>query len=158
VTEGTYAEATEIERGTSMASRLWDRIRSYNPNWGYGTEDTYDREDELEPYDPPVPTPGPQREIVVRFPANIEDVHDIALNLKRRQPIIVNLEKADNFQARRIVDFLSGYTSALDGHMQRVGDTIFLFTPRALGINSEDRSVLETSHGAQTRPPDGSHR
>lgn len=160
MTEAAYYNVQEEERGTSMASRLWDRIRSYNPTWGYGDEEDGGSEDEPMSYDAPMAPPhhttakGSQREIVIRFPSSYEDATDLAESLKRRQPVIVNLEKADNFEARRIVDFLSGVTFAFDGHMSRIGEGIFVFTPRALPINSEDRSFLQSTVSAYGRPTD----
>jgi len=126
-----------------MASRLWDRIRSYNPNWPYATEHVdYGMDDDPGPFGSSSSSSSGGPEIVVRFPSTMDDASDVADNLKRRQPIIVNLQNADGFEARRIVDFLSGVTFAMDGHMQKVGEGIFLFTPRALAINSEERPFL----------------
>ena len=44
--------------------------------------------------------------------------------------------------AKRLIDFCSGLTYALDGGMQRVGDKIFLLTPRNVEVSAEERARL----------------
>ena len=51
---------------------------------------------------------------------------------------IVNLEKTDDDLARRVIDFISGVTYALNGFYERVGDKVFLFTPANIVITDED--------------------
>ena len=76
-------------------------------------------------------------EIVVIEPAAYDQAQTAADYLKTHRPIVVNLRAAEDDLSRRVVDFLSGVTYALDGHMQRVGDEIFLFTPRQVVITAE---------------------
>lgn len=76
-------------------------------------------------------------EIVVLEPGAYDEAQTAADYLKTNRPIVVNLRSADRDLGKRVVDFLSGVTYALDGHMQRVGDEIFLFTPRQVFITAE---------------------
>lgn len=76
-------------------------------------------------------------EIVVLEPAAYDETQTAADYLKTHRPIVVNLRSAQSDLGRRVVDFLSGVTYALDGHMQRVGEEIFLFTPRQVFITAE---------------------
>jgi len=78
-----------------------------------------------------------QLKVVVSEPKVFEDVQPLADNLKNRRPVIVNLEKADPELARRVVDFISGATYALNGSLQKVGSGIFLFVPSNMDISSE---------------------
>lgn len=78
-----------------------------------------------------------QLEIVVLEPRSLEQARRGAEFVKARRPVIVNLQGAEADLARRIVDFLSGATYALDGHLQRVGDEMFLFTPSNIVITAE---------------------
>ena len=78
-----------------------------------------------------------QQKVVVTEPKVYEDVQMLADNLKNRRPVIVNLEKADQELARRVVDFISGATYALNGSLQKVGSGIFLFVPSNMDISSE---------------------
>ena len=54
-----------------------------------------------------------------------------------RRPVVVNLQGSQPDLARRIVDFASGVTYALDGHLLRVGEDIFLFTPAHVAITAD---------------------
>ena len=76
-------------------------------------------------------------EIVVLEPEAYDETQSAADYLKTHRPIVVNLRSAQKDLGRRVVDFLSGVTYALDGHMQRVGEEIFLFTPRQVFITAE---------------------
>lgn len=76
-------------------------------------------------------------EIVVLEPGAYDEAQTAADYLKTNRPIVINLRAADRDLGKRVVDFLSGVTYALDGHMQRVGDEIFLFTPRQVFITAE---------------------
>lgn len=78
-----------------------------------------------------------QLKVVVSEPRVFEDVQTLADNLKNRRPVIVNLEKAEPDLARRVVDFVSGATYALNGSLQKVGSGIFLFVPSNMDISSE---------------------
>jgi len=77
------------------------------------------------------------QEIVVLQPRSFDDARDAADYLKMRRPVVINLQGAHAELARRIVDFTSGVTYALDGHMLRVGDQIFLFTPAHVAITAD---------------------
>lgn len=87
-----------------------------------------------------------QLEIVVVQPRTFEDARGAADYLKMRRPVVVNLQGSHVDLARRIVDFTSGVTYALDGHMLRIGEDIFLFTPSHVAITadvgSEDEHAL----------------
>ncbi len=78
-----------------------------------------------------------QQEIVVLQPRSFDDARLAADYLKMRRPVVVNLRDAQGELARRIVDFTSGVTYALDGHMRRVGEAIFLFTPNHVVITTD---------------------
>ncbi len=73
----------------------------------------------------------PQRvEVNLVVPKNFNDAQQIADKFKADIPVIVNLQSSDTELAKRLIDFGSGLTYALDGGMQRVGEKIFLLTPR----------------------------
>ncbi len=81
-----------------------------------------------------------QLEIVVLEPRSFEDTRRGADVLKARRPVVVNLQGVEKELARRIVDFMSGVTYALEGHLQRVGEEIFLFTPSHVAIVADSRT------------------
>lgn len=84
-----------------------------------------------------------QMRVVVMEPNSFEEAQNIADQLKTRRPVIVNLENAEKMLAKRIVDFISGTTYALNGNMQKVGNGIFLFVPNNVDISGEMRDELK---------------
>ena len=54
--------------------------------------------------------------------------------------MILNLQSADQELSKRLIDFASGLTYALDGGMQRVADKVFLLTPRNVEVSAEERA------------------
>ncbi len=78
-----------------------------------------------------------QMEIIVLEPGAFDEAQTAADYLKTHRPIVINLRGAQKDLGKRIVDFLSGVAYALDGHMHRVGDEIFLFTPHHVSITAE---------------------
>jgi cell division inhibitor SepF len=78
-----------------------------------------------------------QMEIIVLEPAAFDEAQMAADYLKTHRPIVINLRSGNKDLGKRIVDFLSGVAYALDGHMHRIGDEIFLFTPHHVSITAE---------------------
>src|SRR3972149_114214 len=78
-----------------------------------------------------------QWEVIVIERRSLEDGRRGADFVKARRPVFVNLQGVEQDLARRIVDFLSGGTYALDGHLQRVGEEMVLFTPSNVAITAE---------------------
>ena len=64
----------------------------------------------------------------------------IADRFKAQIPVIINLQSADTELSKRLIDFASGLTYALDGSMQRVADKVFLLTPRDVELSAEERA------------------
>ena len=67
-----------------------------------------------------------QKKIMLFEPRVFSDAKQIASRLLNGQAAIINFERMDNQQSRRIVDFLSGVTYAIDGDIKRIGEQIFL--------------------------------
>ncbi|EGW38320.1 cell division protein SepF [Desulfosporosinus sp. OT] len=84
-----------------------------------------------------------QMRVVVMEPNSFEEAQNIADQLKSRRPVIVNLENTEKVLAKRVVDFISGTTYALNGNMQKVGNGIFLFVPNNVDISGEMRDELK---------------
>jgi cell division inhibitor SepF len=75
-------------------------------------------------------------------PKSFNDVQDVADKFKESIPVILNLQGTDNDLNKRLIDFSSGLTYALDGGMQRVADKVFLLTPQNVQLSSEERAAL----------------
>ena len=82
--------------------------------------------------------PGTQQvRMVITQPTTFEQSESICDLLKEKKSVIVNLEYVNKDAARRIVDFISGAVHALDGHIQKVSNAIFLVAPVNYEIASE---------------------
>ena len=81
-------------------------------------------------------------EVHLVIPKNFNDAQQIADKFKVDVPVIINLQGAETELAKRLIDFCSGLTYALDGGMQRVGDKIFLLTPRNVEVSAEERARI----------------
>ena len=78
-----------------------------------------------------------QVKMVICQPTTFEQSENICSLLKEKKSIIVNLEYVNKDVARRIVDFISGGVFALDGHIQKVSNSIFLIAPYNYEITNE---------------------
>lgn len=85
---------------------------------------------------------APSTRVSVIDPANFNDAQALADRFKRQQPVILNLQHADGELSRRMVDFCSGLTYALDGQIQTVANRVFLLTPRNVEVSAEERKRL----------------
>lgn len=84
---------------------------------------------------PPIPSKN-QFKLVVIEPRTFDECPKLVDNLKNKKPIIINLERMDSEVARKIFDFLSGATYALDGNVQRVANNIFIFAPENVDVTA----------------------
>lgn len=75
-------------------------------------------------------------------PKNFNDAQDVADKFKEAIPVILNLQGADSDLSKRLIDFASGLTYALDGGMQRIADKVFLLTPQNVEVSAEERARL----------------
>ncbi len=81
-------------------------------------------------------------EVHLIVPKSFNDAQQIADKFKGTIPVILNLQSAETDLAKRLIDFSSGLTYALDGGMQRVADKVFLLTPRNVEVSAEERARL----------------
>ena len=86
-----------------------------------------------------VSAPAPAKVHLVA-PRAFNDAKQIADRFKAQIPVILNLQSADTELSKRLIDFASGLTYALDGSMQRVADKVFLLTPRDVELSAEERA------------------
>jgi cell division inhibitor SepF len=75
-------------------------------------------------------------------PKNFNEVQDVADKFKDEIPVILNLQNTDHDLSKRLIDFSSGLTYALNGGMQRIADKVFLLTPRNVEVSAEERARL----------------
>ena len=96
---------------------------------------------EMRPAIEAVPNPSSVKVHLV-LPRSFNDAQQIADKFKQGIPVILNLQGADTELSKRLIDFASGLTYALNGGMQRVADKVFLLTPRNVEVSAEQRAAL----------------
>ncbi len=108
-------QEVEVEEEDNKKNKLWDRKSSK------------------------VVTLPQQQQIrmVISQPTTFDQAEDICDLLKEKQSVIVNLEYVNKDIARRIIDVVSGAVHALDGHIQKVSNSIFLIAPYNYEITNE---------------------
>ena len=87
-------------------------------------------------------TGGGEVRVHLVVPKSFNDAQDVADKFKDSIPVIINLQSSDPDLSKRLIDFASGLTYALDGGMQRIADKVFLLTPRNVEVSAEERAAL----------------
>jgi cell division inhibitor SepF len=75
-------------------------------------------------------------EVIVLEPRSFDEMPKAIQALRERKTIIINLTMMEPDQAQRAVDFVAGGTFAIDGHQERVGESIFLFAPSCVTVTT----------------------
>jgi cell division inhibitor SepF len=76
------------------------------------------------------------------IPKSFNDAQQVADKFKQTIPVVLNLQGTDTELAKRLIDFASGLTYALEGGMQRIASKVFMLTPRNVQISAEERAEL----------------
>jgi len=92
-----------------------------------------------------------QAEVMVLEPRSFEEMPQAIQALRERKSVVLNLTMMDPDQAQRAVDFVAGGTYAIDGHQERVGESIFLFTPNCVQVTTQSSNTA-TPPQPQVRP------
>ena len=93
-------------------------------------------------------------EVLLMEPRSFEEMPQALQALRERKMVVLNLTMMEPDQAQRAVDFVAGGTYAMDGHQERVGESIFLFTPSTVQVTTSSAIVHEVSQQTTMR----SHR
>ena len=85
-------------------------------------------------------------EVSLMEPRSFDEMPMAIQALRERKTVILNLTMMEPDQAQRAVDFVAGGTFAIDGHQERVGESIFLFAPSCVTVTnaSQDESTTPT--------------
>ena len=75
--------------------------------------------------------------MILLEPRAYSESQQIADHLKKRNTVVVNMKRVTSDQAKRIVDFLSGTVYAISGDMQKIGNGIFLCTPKNIDVEGK---------------------
>ncbi len=75
-------------------------------------------------------------EVSLMEPRSFDEMPKAIQALRERKTVILNLTMMEPDQAQRAVDFVAGGTFAIDGHQERVGESIFLFAPSCVAVTN----------------------
>jgi cell division inhibitor SepF len=147
--EPSYREQYRDRPKVRRVERESSRRRQVSDFDDIFSEDDY-REERMSPFAqrgaPLRSVPGgmdqPQVKVHLVMPKNFNDAQVVADKYKNDIPVILNLQTSDTELAKRLIDFASGLTYALDGGMQRVADKVFLLTPRNVEVSAEERQRM----------------
>jgi len=91
-------------------------------------------------------------EVMVMEPRTFEEMPQAIQGLRERKSVVLNLTMMDPDQAQRAVDFVAGGTYAIDGHQERIGESIFLFTPSCVQVRTQSVGEGPQSQMRPVRP------
>ena len=143
--EQSYRERPNVRRLTPRRRGQdiddWTESESDQPTTRAPVRRERERVREMRPPIEAVPSPSNVKVHLV-LPRSFNDAQQIADKYKQGIPVILNLQSADTELSKRLIDFASGLTYALNGGMQRVADKVFLLTPRNVEVSAEQRAAL----------------
>ena len=90
----------------------------------------------------PVGNGGADVQVHLVTPTSFNDAQEVADRFKRSVPVILNLQTTEGELAKRLIDFASGLTYALEGGMQKIAEKTFLLTPRNVEVSAEEKARL----------------
>jgi cell division inhibitor SepF len=138
--ERTYSERPNVRRLSTRRRNNRDFDDWTDPDPAPArTSSSRPRRPELAPV-PAQPSAAVRVHLVV--PRSFNDAQTIADRFKDYTPVILNLQGVDSELSKRLIDFASGLTYALDGGMQRIADKVFLLTPANVEVSAEQRAQL----------------
>ena len=95
-------------------------------------------------------------EVVIVEPHSFEEMPQVIQTLRERRSVVLNLNIMDPEEAQRAVDFVAGGTYAIDGHQERIGESIFLFAPSCVKVSTLSgiiNEAIEPPKKPARRPP-----
>jgi len=85
-------------------------------------------------------------EVSLMEPRSFDEMPRVIQALRERKTVILNLTMMEPDQAQRAVDFVAGGTFAIDGHQERVGESIFLFAPSCVTVTNSFQEEASPSN------------
>ena len=141
--ERTYSERPNVRRLTPRRRQQeFDDWTDPEPEEAAPRTATMRARGNRRPAEPVAVHAVPSVQVHLVVPRSFNDAQQIADKFKDAIPVILNLQGADQELSKRLIDFTSGLTYALDGGMQRVADKVFLLTPRNVQVSAEERARL----------------
>ncbi|CAG7596719.1 cell division protein SepF [Leucobacter soli] len=83
-------------------------------------------------------------EILTVHPTEYRDAATIAESYREGVPVILNLSRMNEGDARRLIDFASGLSMGLNGRIERVTSKVFLLSPEHIAVSGDERPQQES--------------
>jgi cell division inhibitor SepF len=83
-------------------------------------------------------------EIMTVHPVEYRDARGIAEGFRDGLPVIINLSRMNEADAKRLIDFASGLTLGLNGRIERVTSKVFLLTPEHIEVGSDESNTNDS--------------
>ena len=96
-------------------------------------------------------------EVMVIKPESFSEMPKVIDALRERKSVVLNLGMMSPQEAQRAVDFVAGGTYAMDGHNERVGDSIFLFAPSCVTVSNLSEIISGADDFAASRVRNPNH-
>jgi cell division inhibitor SepF len=90
----------------------------------------------------PVSDNGADVQVHFVTPRNFNDAQEVADRFKRGVPVILNLQSTGTDLSKRLIDFSSGLTYAMDGGMQKIAEKTFMLTPANVEVSAEEKARI----------------
>ena len=84
------------------------------------------------------PVPGQESRAEIVVAADFADAQMLADHLRVRRPVVLDLRDTEPDTVRRLVDFASGITYALEGTMQKVAQGVILVAPARTTLSEDE--------------------
>ena len=124
-------EEISEEEIKAAANQMERKQMDTKPSYG---SSRHEKEAKVVPMQKPTSPQTAPFKLVVIEPKAFDECPALVDNLRSKKPVIINLEKMETDTARKIFDFLSGATYALNGNVQKVANNIFVFAPENVDI------------------------
>lgn len=81
--------------------------------------------------------------VIIIEPRTFDDAQQVAINLQKKKPVLLNFEHTDRSVTSRIIDFISGTTYALNGDIKKISNNVVLCAPSNVNVSyAEDEQRL----------------
>jgi len=98
--------------------------------------------------------PGESNQMILVEPRAYSESQTIADHLKSRNTVVVTLKRVTAAQGKRIIDFLTGTLYAIGGDMQKIGQGIYLCTPKDVKVQGKITDDGEEKSGKKDEEVD----
>lgn len=79
-------------------------------------------------------------EILTVHPTEYRDAAMIAESYREGVPVILNLSRMNEGEAKRLIDFASGLSMGLNGRIERVTSKVFLLSPEHIAVSGDEQA------------------